>query len=236
MSDPTQDDEAREDEVLLGRRCVTVHHGTLFVDPRIAKILGLEENQTLPETRTKDVEEEAQTDGERRQVVVLTPIIHVRPSRKGLLLGAAMLAVFALFLALQAKRVWSRDDARGTPVAIAVDRPVSVDPAPRPLPRTQVRSDERGIPVDIRGPDAAAVLAGFCSASDPTGRRKPAGISAAPARSGAVLGHFEDVSAPDSRGAILIYLDPRISRWRAGNGNEPIETIRVTREDAPELR
>ena len=217
MTDSNQEDKAPEAGALLGKHCVSVHHGMLWIDAGIAKILGLSENQVLPETN-ENGEKDNPLAGTRPGMVVLTPIVRVRPSRKWLARTAAAAAAFALLFAFQTQRLWSHTQADESPVVAAAARPPApTKPAARRPPAVQVQRDAGGVLVDISGPDASSVLDAFCGATDPTGARKPIRISAAPGQgAGAMLGHFEDASDPGAALPILIYFDPRTRRWRTG--------------------
>jgi len=232
MNDSREHDQEPGGRFLLGRRCLTVHHGTLWVDARVAAILGLSENETLPE-RTDETPESATPQASRP--LELTPIHHVRPSRKGLIRLGAIVIAFAVFTAFQAQRLWSHGDAREIPIhAPGIAATPSAPPnLPKP-PAAEVRLNDDGVPVDIRATEAAAVLAAFCKASKPSGERKPIGLSQTRSLgASAVLGRFEDSAFPAEQKAILIYLDPRISRWRAGTGAGPIAPLSTEPNNGP---
>ena len=230
MSDAKQDDDVRGGRFLLGRKYVTVHHGKLRIDAEIAKILKLMENQVLPERVDTD-EDDLPRDPSARPLVVLTPIIRVRPSRKWLFCLAAVVAGFVLLWTFQVQRFWSQKEVRAIPVVVPTS--ISTDPAPaKPRrskpPSVHVRRDSQGVPIAISGPDAVGVLAKFCEVADPSLGRTPIGIAPAPPHgSGMVLGHFQDHGVSEQHLAILIYFDPRTSRWRVGDGTRPIEPTPV---------
>lgn len=223
MSGSKPDDRGDGKRTLLGRRCIEVHHGTLRVDERIASILKLSENQILPEP-TRDEEEEP-TEPAPRAEVVLTPIIRARPSRKKLIHGLAILAVFVLFGAWEARRQWSRVEASDSPMvdrAATVRRPPPAQPAVS-RPRAIVQRDTEGALLKISAAVPGDVLEAYCRATDPAGNLRPLGTSPVPGGgSGTLLGLCEDAFEPNSASAIVIYLDPRTSRWNAGDGKTPL--------------
>ena len=88
---------------------------------------------------------------------------------------------------------------------------------------TQVRRDDQGNVVEVRGPDPASVLASFCDASSEGPGREPIEItSTVPSAREARFGLFRDFTSMESAWMIRIRRDARTGRWVAGNGLHPV--------------
>lgn len=150
----------------------------------------------------------------------------------GLVLGSAALALAIVVGDLCSSTFAPRRSARS--VSAAAPAALTVQPPAlhaRRLASTEVRTDDEGQPVEIVGPDPAAVLAAFCSADSWSIRPEPLEITEdVPPSGGVRLGLFRDWSDVAKPRAIRIRQDARSRRWIAGTGHG-----RIPVSEAPEL-
>jgi hypothetical protein len=116
--------------------------------------------------------------------------------------------------------------ARANEIAAAqgrdTDRPLS--PEALALRSTEVRTDEIGRVVEVRGPNPQAVLTAYCrTASGITGREPVELVDARPRQRGMWLGLFRDRNEIMSLYAIKIRQDHEARQWVAGDGESPLD-------------
>jgi hypothetical protein len=101
-----------------------------------------------------------------------------------------------------------------------VAAPVAAPTAPRD---TEVRLDEQGRIIQVRGPAPGDVLRAYCNAAAGTRRLEPLDTVATELKDGpAHLGLLRDPEQPSMTYAIVIREESETRRWSAGGGPEPL--------------
>jgi hypothetical protein len=112
-------------------------------------------------------------------------------------------------------------------VAFLARRPAETPVAPiaelPPLRDTEVRMDEQGRIIQVRGPAPGDVLRAYCNAASGTRRLEALETVATELKDGpAHLGLLRDPEQPSMTYAIVIREETETRRWSAGGGPEPL--------------